>query len=69
MTSETGDSRFAKGRHLDRVNCEAGGWIISTAPLVPRKEEPALARFQQTPSAPDDSEKLVVGLGGVVLGQ
>ena len=36
------------------------------SPVFPRKEDPALARFQQTPTAaPDDSEKL----DGLLLGQ
>ena len=43
--------------------------VAPESPALPRKEEPALARFQQTPSAPDESEKVVVGLGGVLLGQ
>jgi hypothetical protein len=72
LTSEAGVAQhpakplvFAKGAHLHRVDVRPGR-VTSKALLSRGRRTPALARFQQTPTAaPDESEKL----DGLLLGQ
>ena len=56
-------------RNRPRSRRRSARAVAPESPALRWKEEPALARFQQTPTTPDESEKLVVGLGGVLLGQ
>ena len=58
--------RLRQFRNRPRSRRRSARAVAPKSPALPRQEEPALARFQQTPTAaPDESEKL----DGLLLGQ